>query len=50
MAVFELRLALTVEDFDAAVSLYRDGLGLDPGDIWTEGGTGQMFRVGRAGA
>jgi catechol 2,3-dioxygenase-like lactoylglutathione lyase family enzyme len=48
MPVFELRVALTVEDFHRAVAFYRDGLGLDPGDLWTEGGLGQMFRAGRA--
>jgi catechol 2,3-dioxygenase-like lactoylglutathione lyase family enzyme len=48
MTVFELRVALTVEDFDRAVAFYRDGLGLEPGELWTEGGRGQMFLAGRA--
>ncbi len=47
MSVFELRVALTVEDFEAAVAFYRDGLGLDPGELWTDNGRGQMFRAGR---
>ena len=48
MSVFELRVALTTEDFEKAVAFYRDGLGLDPGDLWTHnGGRGQMFRAGR---
>lgn len=47
MGVLELRVALTVEDFGAAVRFYRNGLGLDPGDLWTDGGTGQMLRAGR---
>lgn len=48
MAIFELRVALTTEDFEQVVSFYRDGLGLDPGDLWTDnGGYGQMFRAGR---
>jgi catechol 2,3-dioxygenase-like lactoylglutathione lyase family enzyme len=47
MSVFELRVALTVEDFEAAVTFYRDGLGLDPGELWTDNGRGQMFRAGR---
>ncbi|MBN2501750.1 MAG: VOC family protein [Anaerolineales bacterium] len=47
MSVFELRVALTVEDFEAAVAFYRDGLGLDPGELWTDNGYGQMFRAGR---
>lgn len=48
MTVFEFRVALTTDDFDRAVSFYRDGLGLDPGDLWTDNGRGQMFRAGRA--
>lgn len=48
MTVFEFRVALTTEDFDQAVTFYRDGLGLDPGDLWTDNGRGQMFRAGRA--
>lgn len=47
MPVFELRVALTVEDFNRAVAFYRDGLGLDPGELWTDNGFGQMFRAGR---
>ena len=48
MTVIEFRVALTTEDFDKAVAFYRDGLGLDPGDLWTDNGYGQMFRAGRA--
>lgn len=48
MAVIEFRVALTVEDFNQVVAFYRDGLGLDPGDLWTDNGYGQMFRAGRA--
>jgi lactoylglutathione lyase len=47
MTVFEFRVALTTEDFDRAVAFYRDGLGLVPGDLWTDNGYGQMFRAGR---
>jgi len=47
MPVFELRVALTVEDFNQAVAFYRDGLGLDSGDLWADNGFGQMFRAGR---
>jgi catechol 2,3-dioxygenase-like lactoylglutathione lyase family enzyme len=32
--VRELRLVLTVEDFDAALAFYRDALGLEPLDAW----------------
>lgn len=46
--VYEMRVALTVEDFEAVVAFYRDGLGLDPGEIWTDAGQGQIFSAGRA--
>jgi len=46
--VVEMRVALTVEDFHAVVAFYRDGLGLEPGEIWTEHGQGQIFGAGRA--
>lgn len=50
MPVIELRVALTVEDFDKVVAFYRDGLGLDPVDLWAseDGGRGQMFLAGRS--
>jgi methylmalonyl-CoA/ethylmalonyl-CoA epimerase len=48
MSVLEFRVALTVEDFDAAIRFYRDGLGLDPGELWTEHGRAQIFAAGRA--
>ena len=32
----ELRLVLTVEDFDAAVALYRDALGLEELPAWAD--------------
>jgi lactoylglutathione lyase len=48
MTVNEFRVALTCDDIKSAVAFYRDGLGLDPGDVWTENGTGQMFFAGRA--
>ena len=48
MRIHEFRVALTTDDFDQAVSFYRDGLGLDPGDLWTDNGHGQMFLTGRA--
>ncbi len=49
MTVLEFRVALTTEDFDRVLAFYRDGLGLDPADLWTnaEGGRGQMLRAGR---
>ncbi len=48
MAVNEFRVALTTDDFDKAVAFYRDGLGLDPGEIWTDNGRGQIFWAGQA--
>ncbi|MCU0465013.1 MAG: VOC family protein [Anaerolineae bacterium] len=48
MPVIEFRVALTVDDFNRAVAFYRDGLGLDPGEIWTDNGNGQIFSAGRA--
>jgi catechol 2,3-dioxygenase-like lactoylglutathione lyase family enzyme len=48
MSLSEFRVALTTKDFDKIVAFYRDGLGLDPGDMWTEGGKGQIFWAGRA--
>jgi lactoylglutathione lyase len=35
--VEELRLVLTVADFEAAVALYRDALGLEQLEDWSEG-------------
>lgn len=48
MPVFELRVAITIEDFDRLITFYRDGLGLDPGDMWTDNGRGQILHAGRA--
>lgn len=48
MTVFELRVAVTTEIFDQLVAFYRDGLGLNPGELWTEHGRGQIFSAGRA--
>lgn len=47
-AVPELRLAMTVVDFEAAVAFYRDALGLEELEIWTEGGRGVLLDAGRA--
>ena len=47
--VKELRLALTVEDFDAALAFYRDTLGLEMRDMWiAEGSRGVLLEAGRA--
>jgi methylmalonyl-CoA/ethylmalonyl-CoA epimerase len=47
--VTELRVALTVADFDAAVALYRDALGLEQLADWTsEDGRVVVLSAGRA--
>lgn len=47
--VRELRVALTVKDFDRSVGLYRDGLGLPVVDGWSsEEGRGVVLDAGRA--
>ncbi|MDX2139759.1 MAG: VOC family protein [Chloroflexota bacterium] len=48
MSVLEMRVALTVDTWESVVAFYRDGLGLNPGDIWTDMGKGQIFAAGRA--
>jgi predicted enzyme related to lactoylglutathione lyase len=48
MSVLEMRVALTVDTWESVVAFYRDGLGLDPGSIWTDMGKGQIFAAGRA--
>ena len=47
--VHELRVALTVDDFEEALRFYRDALGLPAEAIWeNEGGRGMLFEAGRA--
>jgi lactoylglutathione lyase len=47
--VRELRLALTVEDYDRAVAFYRDVLGLPLLESWDEpAGSGAVLDAGRA--
>jgi lactoylglutathione lyase len=48
--VRELRLVLTVEDFDAALAFYRDALGLEQFDAWEaeEGGRVVILAAGKA--
>jgi catechol 2,3-dioxygenase-like lactoylglutathione lyase family enzyme len=46
--VKELRLVLTVPDFDAALNLYRDALGLKLEAVWeSEGGRVVLLSAGR---
>jgi catechol 2,3-dioxygenase-like lactoylglutathione lyase family enzyme len=47
--VHELRLALTVENFDEALAFYRDTLGLELRDMWVAPGSrGALLDAGRA--
>jgi len=47
--VRELRLVLTVPDFDATLRLYRDALGLDVEAVWeSEGGHVVLLSAGAA--
>jgi lactoylglutathione lyase len=47
--VHELRVAVTVDDFEEALRFYRDTLGLSAEAIWeNEGGRGMLFDAGRA--
>jgi catechol 2,3-dioxygenase-like lactoylglutathione lyase family enzyme len=47
--VRELRLAMTVEDYDAAVRFYRDAFGLPVIEEWEqETGSGAILDAGRA--
>jgi methylmalonyl-CoA/ethylmalonyl-CoA epimerase len=47
--VTELRVTLTVQDFDAAVRLYRDGLGLEQVADWSaDGRRVVLLSAGRA--
>ena len=47
--VRELRLALTVENFEQAVAFYRDALGLPELEAWDEpDGRGSILDAGRA--
>jgi catechol 2,3-dioxygenase-like lactoylglutathione lyase family enzyme len=47
--VRELRIALTVEDYDRAVAFYRDALGLDEVESWVRpDGRGTILEAGRA--
>ena len=44
-----MRLVLTVRDFDAALTLYRDALGLEVEAVWSsEGGRVVLLSAGRA--
>lgn len=47
--VFELRVALTVRDFERSVNFYSEGLGIEPAAIWNnDGGQALMLNMGNA--
>lgn len=49
MPVLELRVAVTTADFERLVSFYRDGLGVDPDQLWINGDDrAVLFQLGRA--
>ena len=49
MDVSELRVSLTVADFDKALSLYRDALGLEQREDWSsDDGRVVLLAAGRA--
>jgi lactoylglutathione lyase len=49
MAIRELRLVLTVDDFDKAVAFFRDALGLEQlAEFHNDGGTGVLLDAGHA--
>lgn len=45
----EMRIALTVENFEAAVDFYQNGLELKYGEKWQNDGNGQLLWAGSAG-
>jgi len=48
-AVTELRIALTVDDFDEAVAFYRDALGMKVLEMWNApGANGVLLEAGHA--
>jgi lactoylglutathione lyase len=48
MSVLQMRVAITVEDWERSVEFYKDGLGLDPAALWTEHGKAQLLTAGEA--
>lgn len=47
--ILQLRVALTVRDFERAVKFYCEGLGLEPAAIWNnDGGQALMLNIGNA--
>jgi len=47
--ILELRIALTVTEFERSVKFYCDGLGIEPAAIWNnDGGQALMLHMGNA--
>lgn len=46
--VFELRVALTSQDYERLVKFYCDGLGMQPAQVWDNGGQAMMLEMGSA--
>ena len=47
--IFELRVALTVREFERSVKFYSEGLGIEPAAIWNnDGGRALMLNMGNA--
>ena len=47
--VLELRVALTTEDFERLASFYREGLGLEPAQVWpVDQGRALVLDMGKA--
>ena len=47
--VMELRVALTADAFERLVSFYRDGLGLEPAQVWPDDqGRALVLNMGKA--
>jgi methylmalonyl-CoA/ethylmalonyl-CoA epimerase len=47
--VLELRIALTVKDYEKSVKFYCEGLGIEPAAIWNNGdGKALMLEMGNA--
>lgn len=47
--VMELRVALTVSDYERLARFYCDGLGIEPAELWTnEQGQGAVLDMGKA--
>lgn len=47
--VLELRVALTAADYESLVAFYREGLGLEPAQLWTnDQERAVIFDIGRA--